>query len=244
MSIDARDHSRARARRRLRAALAALVAVAIAVTLAACGGGSSSKASSATNSANTSTQANGQRSGRFAALRACLHKEGITLPSRPAGKPAQPGGGGLGFLGRGGGLKPPAGVSQSKFEEALKKCGGFPRGVRRFNSAAARTALIKFAQCMRENGINLPAPNTSGTGPVFNTKGINTSSAAFKAAERKCRADLRGRFGAGGGPRGGAPPNAAAGAPPGEGGGAPPGEGGGAAPGEAGGTPATPEGGA
>jgi hypothetical protein len=214
MSIDTRDRSRGRARRRLRAALAALAAVAIAVTLAACGG-SSSSASSATNSANTATQSNGQRSSRFAALRACLQKEGIKLPSAPSGRPPQSGSGGLpGAGGPGRRLKPPAGVSQSKFQEALKKCGGgFPRGARRFNSAAARTALTKFAQCMRENGVNLPAPNTSGNGPVFNTKGIDTSSSSFKDAESKCRSDLRGAFGAGGAPRAGAPRAGAPAAP-------------------------------
>jgi hypothetical protein len=226
MSIDTHHHSRAR-RRRSRGALAGLVAVAVAVTLAACGG-SSSKAGSPTNSANTSTQASGQRSGRFAALRACLQKEGITLPSRPSDRTRRPGSGGLGFLGGGGGggLKAPAGVSQSKFEEALKKCGGgFARGTRRLNGATARAALSKFAQCMRENGVNLPAPNTSGKGPVFNTKGIDTSGSTFKAAETKCRAELRGTFG-GGAPPGGASANGAAGAPPSERGGTPPGEGG------------------
>ncbi|HEV2980959.1 MAG TPA: hypothetical protein VGX51_05975 [Solirubrobacteraceae bacterium] len=199
--------------------------MAIAVTFAACGG-SSSKANSATNSANSSTQANGQRSGRFAALRACMQKEGITLPA-PSRKPAQPGGGG-GLVGGGRGVfKAPAGVSQAKYLEALRKCGGnLLRGSRRFDTATARAALTKFAQCMRENGVNLPAPNTSGNGPVFSTKGLNTTSSTFKAAESKCRADLRGRFGGGRRPPGAAPPNGAAGAPPGEGGGAPPPEGG------------------
>jgi hypothetical protein len=229
MSIDTHDPSRARGRCRLGAALAGLAAVAIAVTLAACGGSSSSSSSSsAANSANAATQANGQGSGRFAALRACLQKEGIKLPSTPSGGRPQSGSGGLAGLGRRF-FKPPAGVSQSKFQEALKKCGGgLPRGTRRFNSAAASAALTKFAQCMRENGVSLPAPNTSGNGPVFNTKGINTSTSTFKAAESKCRSDLRGAFGARRGPRGGAPANGGAGAAPGEGAGATPGSEGGA----------------
>jgi hypothetical protein len=224
MSTDTHDHSRARARRRPWGYLAGLAAVAVAVTLAACGGGSSSTASSATNSANTATPGNGQRSGRFAALRACLQKEGINLPSTRSGRPPQPGGGGLPGFG-GGGLKAPAGVSQSKFQEALKKCGAgrFPGGGRRFSSAAGRAALTKFAQCMRENGVNLPAPNTSGNGPVFNSKGLNPSSSAFKSALTKCRGDLRGAFGAFGRRPGGAPPSTGNGAPPGEGGGGPPG---------------------
>jgi hypothetical protein len=71
---------------------------------------------------------------------------------------------------------------------------------------------------MRENGVNLPAPNTSGKGPVFDTKGINTSSAAFKSAESKCRSDLGAAAGGGGPPSGGGPPPSgeapAGGAPP------------------------------
>jgi hypothetical protein len=56
---------------------------------------------------------------------------------------------------------------------------------------------------MRENGVNVPEPNTSGNGPVFGTKGLNTSSAQFRAAEAKCRVDLRSAFfGAGGGASG------------------------------------------
>jgi hypothetical protein len=50
---------------------------------------------------------------------------------------------------------------------------------------------------MRENGVNLPAPNTTGNGPVFNTKGIDTNSATFKAAQAKCQPNLKGAFPAG-----------------------------------------------
>jgi hypothetical protein len=78
---------------------------------------------------------------------------------------------------------------------------------------------------MRKNGVNLPAPNTSGKGPVFDTKGIDTSGARFKAADAKCVRELApagaGGPGAGGpGGAGGAAPGAAqtgqAGPPPGQ----------------------------
>jgi hypothetical protein len=104
-------------------------------------------------------------------------------------------------------------VTRAQYEAALKKCGGglnggafFRGGAGGFNSPVVKQALAKFATCMHENGINVPAPNTSGKGPVFNTKGLNTGSAAFKAAETKCSSDLRGAFRAHPG---------AAGAPPG-----------------------------
>jgi cytochrome c556 len=184
--------------------------------LAACG--SSSKSSStaanaaATTTSSTSTTTTtgsgkspgGPGAGRFAALRECLQKSGITLPKRTPGQ--RPGSGAGGFLG-GGGAAPqlPKGVTRAQFQAALKKCGGSAlagggsKGGRRFNSPVFKAALAKFAACLRENGVNVPAPNTSGSGPVFNTKGIDTASAQFKAAEVKCSGDLRGGFRRGGG---------------------------------------------
>jgi hypothetical protein len=111
-------------------------------------------------------------------------------------------------------------VSRTQYQEALKKCGaGNFAGAARFNSETAKGALTKFVACMRENGVKLPTPNTSGKGPVFNTKGINTSSSTFKSAESKCQSDLRGAAGDGG--PNGAAPSGGSGPPSGEGG-APP----------------------
>ena len=101
----------------------------------------------------------------------------------------------------------------------MKKCGaGLGHFAHtRFDSPAFKAALTKFATCLRQNGINVPAPNTSGSGPVFDTKGIDTSSAQFKAAETKCQSFLRGVFqrgpsaggspGVDGAPSGAAPPS-------------------------------------
>jgi hypothetical protein len=114
------------------------------------------------------------------------------------------------LLGGGGGrgrFRPPAGVSATQFQEALKKCGrGNAGGAARFNSPTAKAALTKFVACMGENGVKLPAPNTSGNGPVFNTTGINTTSSTFKSAQSKCQSALQGVVG--GGAPNGAPPNA------------------------------------
>jgi hypothetical protein len=184
---------------------AALMLVLASLALAACGGSSSgssaTKSSSTAASRSASTAPPGQAFGalrkRFTALRECLRKEGITLPKRTPGQ--APGKGGL--LG-GGGVSPllPAGVSRAKYEAALKKCGGgFPRGGfggpgGRFSSPVVKQALKRFAACMRTNGVDVPEPNTSGKGPIFNTKGVSTSSAKFTAAENACRSDLRSAF--------------------------------------------------
>jgi len=210
-------------------AIAVVVALVLAcIGLAACGGSSSS--STATTTANaaasgsagtatgpggpatgpggtatapsgTATGPSGQGFGRFKALRECLQRNGITLTKRTPGQ-RPPGG----FLGGAGGPQLPAGVTRAQYEAAVKKCGGaaFAGAGSRIKSPVVEQALTKFAACMRENGVNVPAPNTSGSGPVFNTKGIDTTSPQFHAAETKCSADLQGTFRRGG-PTGGPP---------------------------------------
>ncbi len=184
----------------------ALTAIVACLALAACGGSSSSSATSA-NAANTSsTSARGAAGNGFAAMRECLQKNGITLPQRPPGQRRTPGVGGLlggGGAGGAGGPQLPKGVTRAQFQAAIQKCGGRagrfvgPGGQssrRRFGSPAFRTALTAFGTCMNNNGVKLPAPNTSGTGPVFNTQGIDTTSASFKAASTKCQSVLRNAF--------------------------------------------------
>jgi hypothetical protein len=204
-------------RRKPAATAVALVLLLACLGLAACGGSSKSSSTSTNASAATTTTgatgAKGPNAGRFAALRECLQKNGITLPKRTPGqrRPGGPGGAG-GFYGGGaagtGGPGLPKGVTRAQYEAAIKKCGGGSfagRGGARFNSPVYKAALAKFATCLNQNGVKVPAPNTSGKGPVFDTKGINTSSAQFKTAESKCRSDLIGAFrrpGAGGGPGG------------------------------------------
>jgi hypothetical protein len=190
-------------------AAAALPLLLAALLLAACGGSSgSATGAAATSSAGGSTNAapgGGPNGGRFAAVRECLQKNGITLPRRTPGQPRPQGGGLLG----GGGTPPlPSGVTKAQYEAALKKCGaGAFRGGARLNSAAFKAALPKFAACMRENGVTLPAPNTSGNGPVFDVKGVNTSSAQFKGAQAKCQPIMTAarRQAGPGGPPAGAP---------------------------------------
>ncbi|MGO9319921.1 MAG: hypothetical protein ACLQBY_03835 [Solirubrobacteraceae bacterium] len=205
-----------------RPATAALVLVLASVVLAACGGSSSTSttttaATSTSASATTPTTGSASKgrspAGRFLALRECLKKNGITLPKRTPGQGPSPGAGG--FLGGASGPALPKGVTKAQYEAVLKKCGGgLARGgfggiKSRFSTPEAKKALAKFSACMRENGIKLGEPNTSGKGAIFNTKGINTATAQFATAETKCRSNLRGAFGARPGAGSGeAPPSA------------------------------------
>jgi hypothetical protein len=195
---------------------AALAVVLACLGIAACGGsstGTSSQSTTTTAASATSPRGGGGGGGgaRFGALRKCLQQQGITLPQRTPGQ--GPGGGGL--LGGGTPRQLPKGVTQAQLEAAMKKCGGgFVRRGQSLNSPARTQALTKFAACMRTNGINVPAPNTSGKGPTFSTKGLDTSSAKFRQAYAKCASQLQGVF-AGRPPGGGPPPGAGEGAAPG-----------------------------
>lgn len=213
------DQVRHRASTRKQAAGVFAMLVLACLGLTACGGSSGSSSNAAATAATTngstsaastgtsstggsSTQSAAPAAGRLRgpAFRECLQKNGVTLPRRTPGS-GTPGGG---FPGAGSGPVLPKGMTQAQFDAALKKCGGsnfgarFGRaggpGVRRVNSPVFKAALTKYAACLRQNGINIPAPNTSGKGPIFSTKGIDTSSAKFRTATMKCRASLVGAF--------------------------------------------------
>jgi hypothetical protein len=143
----------------------------------------SSTGATTTPGASTTGTTPASRTARIAAVHACLTKKGITLGS-----------GGL----RGAHL--PKGMTHAQLLEAFESCGRGLVGDRfgkrgngfhnSFDNPRFHAALASFAACMRQNGINIGEPNTSGKGPVFDTKGLNTGSAQFKAAETKCRSTL------------------------------------------------------
>jgi pyruvate/2-oxoglutarate dehydrogenase complex dihydrolipoamide acyltransferase (E2) component len=158
-------------------------------------GTTTSTTGASTTSTSTTTPAHpgapGTGRSRFPTIRECLQKNGVALPKPSSGGVA-------------GGARLPKGVTRAKLQAALKKCGagnavrafGGPNGpgARRLNSPVFQQALTRYAACLRQNGVNIPAPNTSGKGPVFSTKGIDTSSPKFRAAAMKCRASLIGAF--------------------------------------------------
>ncbi|HTC60754.1 MAG TPA: hypothetical protein VK691_11635 [Solirubrobacteraceae bacterium] len=207
----------ANTRNRKPAVVAVVVLLLACLGLAACGGSSSKTTSSSANAASTggasgtsSTSStgstattpgapgSGRGSARFVAMRECLQKNGIALPKPTPG--SRPGGGFVPGAGAGGGPQLPNGVTRAQYEAALKKCGGgsvhfFRNGAAgRLNNPVFKAALAKYGDCLRENGIKLPAPNTSGNGPIFDTKGIDTGSSQFKSASAKCRSTLIGAF--------------------------------------------------
>ena len=143
-------------------------------------------------------------------------------PGAATGTTPAPGTGttGQGFHpGAGGGFFRRFGGANSKFAKALKACGaqfggagGFGAG-RRFTPHYSKTTLDSFIACVKQHGYLLPAPNTSGTGPIFPRK--IESNKQFQAAAKSCESILQSAFrgypgaaGPGGNPPGTAPPTA------------------------------------
>jgi hypothetical protein len=164
-----------------RPASAALALVLAFLALSACGG--SSNAGTSASSSSTGTANSPQLTGlarRFQAVRECMQRNGVKLSS-------------TGILG---GL--PKGVSRSAYTAALKKCGGAKAGglagaaAGRAGSPAYKRAVLAFSACLRAQGLAVPAPNTSGEGPIFDSKSLDTTSAEYKAAQSRCASTLRG----------------------------------------------------
>jgi hypothetical protein len=148
-------------------------------------GASTTGASTTPARAGSGASVAGAVQARVTAMRQCLQQHGVTPPQTRAGA-------GGGILG----AKPPKGMTRAQYLELVRKCGsstGGPAAVgakRRFSSPRFRQALASFAACLRQNGVNVPPPNTSGKGPIFNIKGINTASPQFRQARQRCRATL------------------------------------------------------
>jgi hypothetical protein len=169
------------------AASAALVLMLASLALAACGGSSKTSSSTATGAATTATSATTTTSTTAATqpaqLRACLRKAGIPVSNSVSSISE--------VL-----ANQPKGVSREQLLAAAKGCGGIGTGATagkpHVSAAAYKQAFVKFVSCMNEHGVKLPAPNTSGKGPLIDTKGIDTASASYKAAAEKCSPILRG----------------------------------------------------
>jgi hypothetical protein len=179
--------------------------------------GASTTASAATTAGaasapGTSTTRDGApTSAERARLSACLQQHGVTLPQRPRGAagrsgPTTPNGPGGGFRGAlrtsSGGFRNLSAAERARLQAmraAFQACGGARFG--RFRggfgggagpgNAPSRAALRRFVACMRANGVELPAPNTSGRGPIFDSSKIDRSAPAFQRASRACLSVLR-----------------------------------------------------
>jgi hypothetical protein len=189
------------ARRLLLVSLAALM---LGAGLSACG--SSSSASGATAA---SSGAGGSSTARTQArlnLAKCFRAHGINVPDPSPGGGAAGGGGGGGGVFRSLNNYPKAQVQTATTACKSYLAQAFPQAnLSPAQRAQVQQQLVKFAQCMRSHGVNVPDPTfNSGGGFGFRQAfgSVDRNSPAFQTASKAC-ASLRPRFGPGGGGGGG-----------------------------------------
>ena len=143
----------------------ALCAIAVPLALAACGGSGNNA---------TAAQDNEQKLVNFAK---CMREHGVNVSTPTSGT--------IRITGRGAPANPRA------LEAAQNACRRYAPAERQKLSPAERAArqdqLLKFARCMREHGVNVPDPETSGGRLSLKIQGINPSSPAFQAAQKACK---------------------------------------------------------
>jgi len=185
-----------------RAVLIALSVLALGATLAACGSSSSSSTTAASGSSVSTSSARYQARLNLAK---CLRAHGINVPDPTSG-------GGV----PGGVFRVLRNYSQSQIQAAMQACRqyvtqAFPQlNLTPAQRAQVQQQLVKFAECMRSHGVNVPDPTFNGNGAfgfrrAFGT--VDRNSPAFRSALQACQS-LRPRFGRAGGAAGGGGPGA------------------------------------
>jgi hypothetical protein len=179
--------------------VACLAVVALAFGLSACGSSGSGSASTAASTGTQATQATARLN-----LARCFRAHGINVPDPSSGG---------GTAGGGSFQRALRNYSQAQVNTARQACQqyfaqAFPRlNLSPQQRAQVQQQLVKFAQCMRSHGVNIPDPTAGGNGGPGGGGGFGfgggfrsaqSNSPAFQAAAQACQS-LRPRLGGGGG---------------------------------------------
>jgi hypothetical protein len=196
----------------VRAVASCLVVGVFGLGIAACGSSSSSSTGSAAVAGTSVASSNARYQARLN-LAKCLRSHNLNVPDpSPNGGVAGGGGGGI--------FRSLSGVPRTQVQAAMTACQqyvkqAFPAAnLTPAQQEQFRQAFVKYADCMRTRGINIPDPGSTGSttggttggttgapGGGFGFRGAISSaernSPAFKSANQAC-ASLRPRFGRGG----------------------------------------------
>lgn len=181
--------------------LLAVLALLAAIAVAGCGGSSGDSTTSADTAASSAggaetgaANSGGGPPGGFEIdeeAQACLEEQGVDLPEMGAGGPPAGGAPPNGEPPQGG---PPEGFEGGEeMQKAFEECGieaprgGGSGGVPPTNSPQFQESIEDYVACVRENGYDLPDPNLSGEGPVFDAAEVDQGDPEFKAASEECQ---------------------------------------------------------
>ncbi len=172
-----------------RSLLALTASLALLSGLSACGSSASSSAGTGTSGAQFQARLD---------LAKCFRAHGVNVPD-PSSGGGPAGGGGI--------FRTLRNYPQAQIQSARTACQqyiaqAFPRlNLSPAQRAQAQQQAVKYAQCMRSHGIDIPDPTSNsggGSGIGRALRSIDRNSPAFKTANTAC-ASLRPRFGRGGG---------------------------------------------
>jgi hypothetical protein len=191
-------------RSRVRVFMTAAAFLSISGALVACGGSSGSGGGGTTNAV-----AFGPGGQLSASDRECLQKNGLSLRAGPqggtppTGTTAGPPPGASGTSTNGGGpqggvfIGPQGGSGPRQMPENVRKafqaCGIQPPspqtagGRPNVDSSTFRQSVSSYVACIRQNGYDMPDPNLSGKGPVFDESKVNRDDPKFQSASQKCQ---------------------------------------------------------
>jgi hypothetical protein len=164
--------------------LAVAAVIPLALGLAGCGGGGGKSdtgvASAGKGSASASASPSSSADAQDAQLKfaQCMRENGVNVKDPAPGQPVH--------------VTVSGGSDSGKLQSATKKCqhflqdGGVAAGG---NDQQQEDAMVKFAQCMRQNGIDMPDPKAGGGLKLTAPKG---SQKKVQAAQKKCQHYLPG----------------------------------------------------
>ncbi len=181
-------------RQRSMATLIGIAAVALALVSAACGGGGGNGDSDGVASLNGGSQqgeSDNQQASKDpeqAALdfASCMRKHGVNIPDPDSGGRFRQV---FGKPNAKGGVDP----NSAKFRNAMKACQRFldqarPGNLSEEDRNRMQDALLEYAKCMREHGIDMPDPDFSGAGARIQLpRGIGPDNPRFERAQEACQ---------------------------------------------------------
>jgi hypothetical protein len=179
---------------------AALAALALVLAVTACGSGEDedggaqvasldeTATTTTTGSDDADTAASDDPQEAALAFARCMRERGIDVPDPQNGRIV---------IGQGpgaGGAKPSA-AERKKFEEAQRACAEHLEGVRpqlsEEDRAELQEAMLAYARCMREHGVEVPDPTFNGQGGGFRMRLESRDDPDFEEAQEACESHLQ-----------------------------------------------------
>jgi hypothetical protein len=172
-------------RQRSATTLIGIAVVALALVSAGCGGGNGDSDGVASLSGNSEQAAGNDKQTNIDPEEAklkfakCMREHGVDVPD--------PGADGS-FRGNPGGSDP----SSKKFRDAEKACQKYldqamPKKLSGEDQAVMQDAALRYAKCMREHGVDMPDPDTSGGRIKMQLPKTGPGNRRFESAQRACQ---------------------------------------------------------